>query len=139
MIKGIIKYWKEPLIVKMGHIILFLFFSYLIWGAGYMVIAPYVSKDTVTFTVIDKENVVNNNSSKYLIYTKDSKDKLEVFQNTDNWFAFKVNSSDIYGQIDIGKTYEATVYGKRIRMNSFYRNILNISEVKDTDVSEQDK
>lgn len=131
MIKNIINYWKDlDIIGKIGHIIIFLFFSYLSLMICYMVFGPYISKDTVTFTIIDKENVVNNNSSKYLIYTKDAEDKFEVFQNTDNLFAFKINSSDIYGQIDVGKTYEATVYGKRIRIISLYRNILNISEVK---------
>ena len=81
------------------------------------------NKETITITV--KEKVVKNghNSSKYLIFTDD-----EVFENDDNWLRLKFNSSDLQSRFEVGKSYEVVVVGKRIRLFSMYRNILEVKE-----------
>ena len=52
-----------------------------------------VPKENISITVEDKERISNrsSDSSKYLIFTKN-----EVFENTDELFYLKFNSSDIY-------------------------------------------
>lgn len=92
--------------------------------AGMILVSPilaYVTNDTVTFTVKEKENIVRNDSSKYLIYT-DS----EVFENTDSLWYWKWNSSDVYRDLEVGKQYEAEVYGFRVPFLSWYRNIVDV-------------
>lgn len=87
---------------------------------------PYWTEDSVTFTVTDKERVVKSSgesiSSKYLVFTE-----TEVFQNTDCFFRFKFNSSDVQGALIPGKSYAAKVYGWRVPFFSWYRNILSVS------------
>jgi hypothetical protein len=83
------------------------------------------TKDTVTFTVEDKERITESTgeggtSSKYLIFT----DK-ETFENTDTMLHGKFNSSDVYGRLKEGKTYTCEVYGIRSGLFSMYRNIVS--------------
>lgn len=56
----------------------------------------------------------------YLIFSDN-----EVFKNTDDWFFFKFDSADLYGNIDIDKTYKVRVTGLRIPILSYYRNIIS--------------
>lgn len=77
-----------------------------------------------TFTVTGKENVKSGNSGKYLVYT--DKTTLEV---SDTWIFWRFDSSDVYGRIQIGKTYTATLQGYRVPFLSWYQNILDPSEV----------
>ena len=65
--------------------------------------------------------------STYMIYTDAG-----VLRNDDAlWFA-KFNSSDIYGNLDIGKRYRLKIYGWRIPFLSMYPNIVRIREVQTT-------
>ena len=61
-------------------------------------------------------------ASKYLIFTKEG----EVFEDTDNLFLGKFNSSDIYGQIREGHTYRVRTSGYRMPALSYYRNIVSV-------------
>lgn len=83
-----------------------------------------------TVTVTDKDRVVINTedgtSSKYLIYTEDSTGQVRVFENTDNLFRFKWNSSDIQASLKIGETYTVEVVGYRVPFLSWYENIIAI-------------
>lgn len=81
----------------------------------------YDTKDIVTITVSDKERISTEESSKYLIFTES-----EVFENTDDLFKLKFNSSDFYAKLKIGETYTVEVYGWRVPMMSMYRNIIRI-------------
>lgn len=83
----------------------------------------YMTQEDVTFTVEKTERVLYGESSRYLIFTKD-----ETFENTDSIVFFKFDSSDIYGRIDEGKSYRATVSGVRLPLFSWYRNIIEIQE-----------
>lgn len=77
--------------------------------------------ETVEIVVIEKERVISNDTSKYLIFTED-----EVFENTDTILFLKFNSSDIYRKLEVGKSYSVTVVGYRIPVISLYRNIISI-------------
>lgn len=94
-----------------------------VFGANALYV--YGTGDQVTFTVTDKERIVESagetTTSKYLVFT-DS----ETFENTDSLLRLKFNSSDVQGQLQEGKTYEAEVYGWRIPFLSSYRNIVNV-------------
>lgn len=88
----------------------------------------YTTDEQIVFTVEDKERIVNNTSegtsSKYLIFTDKG-----VFENTDTLFYWKWDSSDLYGQIQEGKTYNAKVYGLRVGFFSLYKNIVDVKQV----------
>lgn len=93
-------------------------------------IAYFGTKEQVTFTVTDKDRIVETStdsdgnstvSSKYLIFTD-----IETFENTDELFLGKFNSSDLQGQLRIDSTYTGTVVGWRIPFLSRYRNIIEI-------------
>ncbi len=74
----------------------------------------------VDFTVKDKERVNYGQNSKYLIFTEN-----ETFENTDELIRGKFNSSDLYGFLDVGKTYKCEVMWWRIPILSMYRNLIS--------------
>jgi hypothetical protein len=89
---------------------------------------PYWTKSRIIATVEKTERVNSssgeNSKSYYLVFTDQ-----ETLKNTDTLFYLKFNSSDLYGQIKDGETYEFTVYGFRIPFFSMYRNIVDFEEV----------
>lgn len=91
--------------------------------------APYYfkanTKEWVTDTVVKTERVQDGSSSKYLVYGEN-----EVYENTDDVFFGKTNSSDVYRDIREGETYRFEVIGWRIQFWSMYRNILRVQEVE---------
>jgi len=82
---------------------------------------PRAYRGSVTVLIKDKERInyedAGETKSKYLVYSDD-----EVFENMDDWFYLKFNSSDIYGQLNMGDTYKIWVSGWRINIFSSYRN-----------------
>jgi hypothetical protein len=86
-------------------------------------VVPFITQDTVTFTVTDKERVNKGDSSVYLIFTE-----TEVYKNSDCWVLGKFRSSEVYGNIEINQTYTARVYGFRIPIFSMYKNIVEVSK-----------
>lgn len=83
----------------------------------------YNTDEFVTFTVEEKERITSrdNTDSKYLIFTDKG-----VYQNTDTIWYFKFNSSDVYGELKAGETYDAHVYGFRVPFFSWYKNIISV-------------
>lgn len=77
------------------------------------------TKDEAEFTVRSKERVTTGQKSEYLVFTDRG-----VFQNTDSMFNGKYNSSDLYNDMEQGKSYKCDVYGKRIPLLSMYQNLL---------------
>jgi hypothetical protein len=77
-----------------------------------------------TFTVKEKSAVTNGNSHTYLIFT----DKT-TYEIDDTLWKWRWNSSDVYGKMEVGKTYEADLQGVRWPFFSMYQNILNPVEV----------
>jgi hypothetical protein len=78
----------------------------------------YGTADKASCTIVDKERVVTNETSRYLIFCE-----TEVFENTDSLLRLKFRSSDFYGALKIGEMYELSVYGWRVPFLSMYRNI----------------
>jgi hypothetical protein len=62
--------------------------------------------------------------STYLIYTDHG-----VFRNDDAFWFMKFNSSDFYGNLDVGKFYQLKVYGWRIPILTMYPNIVRMKLV----------
>lgn len=94
----------------------------LLVGVGCFVgsIANYrASESPVTVKVESKERVNADKSSKYLVFTPN-----ETFENTDSWAYWKFSSSDLYGALKEGKTYECKVAGWRVQFFSAYRNLI---------------
>lgn len=89
---------------------------------------PRAYRGKVTVKVVDKERITMQKDgktiNKYLIYTE-----YEVFENVDEAFYFKFNSSDIYGRIQKDEKYEFYVSGWRIHIFSMYRNIISADRI----------
>ena len=87
-------------------------------------ILPVCFHNTYTATVTDKGVKRYDGSDKYLIYTD-----IGTFENTDQWLCGKFNSSDIYGRIEVGATYEFDTIGIRAPFFSWYENIIAVRGV----------
>lgn len=115
-------------------IILFIFIIALIPS---LVCCTSYNDHTYTITVTDKERVSYTTGSgenlsvenKYLIYSTTSDGETKVFENTDNLFRWKFDSSDVYAELEVGKIYEVTVVGYRFGFANWYENIIDFKEV----------
>jgi hypothetical protein len=79
----------------------------------------------VTVTVTDKVVKNDSKSSTYLIFTDKG-----VYQDSDSMVNGKWNSSDLYNELKVGKTYTLHVRGIRNHVLSWYPNILTVKPVK---------
>lgn len=88
----------------------------------------YGTKAEATFTVKEKERICESSTQgsncRYLVYTDNG-----VYENTDSLWYWKWDSSDVYGSLDEGKTYKATVYGFRFPFMSWYKNIVEVTPI----------
>lgn len=107
-------------------IILFIFIIALVAS---LVCCTSYNDHTYTITVTDKERVTYSGSGKYLIYSTTSDGETKVFENTDDLFRGKFDSSDVYAELEVGKTYEVTVVGYRFGFANWYENIIDFKEV----------
>lgn len=106
--------------MKLGSVLL-LFIFILVPIFGVKIYKSTCTKDDITITVIEKQRISSEKSSKYLIFTEN-----EVFENTDVLLLGKFNSSDLYGKFKAGDTYQVQVIGWRVPFMSWYRNIVRI-------------
>ena len=81
-------------------------------------------------TITDKERVVTDGSSYYLIFAEDANGESLVFENTDNWLRGKFDSSNTQGELREGCTYKITAVGIRVPLFSWYPNIIDVQEVE---------
>ena len=89
------------------------------------------NKREVIGTVTEKTVKKIDTQDKYLIFVKiEGEDEIQVFEITDNWVEGKLNSSTIYGNIKVGKTYTFTIKGSRNEMLSWYPNISKVEQQK---------
>lgn len=102
---------------------LFIVLALVMWAYGlYM--------DTQHSTVYDKitkaERVTSKDgkSAQYVVWGNN-----ETYTITDTIINKRWNSSDLYGKIQVGKTYKMDVVGYRFDVTSHYRNILTAEEV----------
>lgn len=86
---------------------------------------PYWTHETTE--VVVKSSVVKPDAAeaKYLIFTDGG-----VYENTDTWYYFKFNSSDVQNTLQTGGTYKISHYGFRIPFLSKYKNITKAERVK---------
>lgn len=92
-------------------------------------IAANCNEQTYVTTVTDKDVKNYNNSSKYLVFTKTDEGETRVFSVEDSLLRFRWNSSDVYGKIEVGKTYQFTTVGFRFEIFSMYENIIDVQEI----------
>lgn len=95
----------------------------------------FTNDHAYTVTITDKERVTTQvaegqTDSKYLIYGEDENGKTYVFEDTDTLFRWKFNSSDVFGALKEGETYELTVIGFRVHIFNWYENIIDFKAVK---------
>lgn len=86
-------------------------------------IVSLITARDIVIEVTNKERISNSGGGKYLVWTEG-----EVFENTDSNVFLKWDSSDLYGDLEIGGRYEVKVCGFRFRPFSWYRNIIRINE-----------
>lgn len=101
------------------------FWGLLILAAVSIPIIRQTTHHTETLTVERTERVAEANSSRYLIWTDKG-----VYENTDELLQWKFNSSDLYGQLKAGKSYECDMVGWRVPFLSWYPNLISCDEVK---------
>ena len=82
----------------------------------------------IAIEVTDK--AVKNN--KYMVYgrTVDPEHLPKSYEITDSAIKGRVDSSDMYAEIEVGKTYEYIVGGNRIPFMSWYPDIYSATEIK---------
>ena len=80
-------------------------------------------------TVTDKER---HEDGYYLIFCKDMEGNTKVFKDDDTFIRGKYNSSDMYQEIEINKTYLFHLNGYRNQLFSWYENILRFEEYEST-------
>lgn len=97
-------------------------------------IATNYNEQTYVATVTDKDVKNYNNSSKYLVFTKTEDGETRVFSVEDSLLRFRWNSSDVYGEIEVGKTYRFTTVGFRFEILSMYENIIDFEEISSDSV-----
>jgi len=98
--------------MRVWHLLLIMLLSPSLWLAAY-----FSTQTTVTVTVTEKERV----DGTYLVFTD-----LETLKNEDDLLFFKFNSSDLYGSLKEGQTYDFRVAGWRVPLLSWYRNVVAI-------------
>jgi hypothetical protein len=74
----------------------------------------------VKFTVTGKESKYDDKKSRYLVFNTNT-----TYEITDSWVKWRFDSSDVYGRLEVGKTYVADLQGFRIPFFSMYPNIIN--------------
>lgn len=84
----------------------------------------YTNNEVIEITIKDKYVKNGSKSGEYLIVDSNN----NTYQVTDLLFKGKFNSTDIYNQLEIGKTYRVEISGKRIHIFSMYQNINKVIE-----------
>lgn len=90
-----------------------------------------VGEGRATITVTEKITKRDGDSDKYLIYVKPVAGQDKVYQNTDSIMYLKFDSSDMYAELEVGKTYDCKTWGWRVPFFSSYKNLINCTEVDD--------
>lgn len=92
-------------------------------------IAGNSNEQTYVATVTDKDIKNYDKTSKYLIFTKTDDGETRVFSVEDSILRWRFNSSDVYAEIEVGKTYRFTTVGFRFEPFSWYENIIDYQEI----------
>lgn len=88
----------------------------------------YGTKFSDHVVIEDKERITETDGeSRYIIFTNKG-----VFENTDSFWYFKFDSSDVYSKLRRGNSYTIKAYGWRIPFMSSYPNIVEVTEQGNT-------
>jgi len=103
-------------------------------GVGALWNLPHFFRDTYVAKVTDKTTRKKGDDDFYLVFTKlVPSGEVRVFQNSDSLIEWKRKSSDIQGDLEVGKTYSLDTYGWRFSLPkplpSGYENISGYEEV----------
>ena len=106
-------------------IILIIFIMIILYIINYNGIEAWIRRDLEPITITEK-NInydIKKNEFKYLIYGRYENEDTVVLKIADNALALRFNSSDLYAQLEVGKSYIFTVGGFRIPILNEYPNI----------------
>ena len=84
----------------------------------------YLNNQEIEITVSDKYIKRSGETDIYLVVDENK----NTYKITDLFFKFKFNSTDIYNELEIGKTYKVKISGFRIKVLSEYPNINKVEE-----------
>ena len=115
---------QDP-IFKFVLLLVFLVASLVV--ADVVVTLTTVTDVEATVTKCERVTVGSGDTlrSYYLVFTEE-----ETFKNEDCTLHWKFNSSDIHGRLEEGKRYQFKVYGWRVQFLSWYRNVLDATELE---------
>ena len=87
----------------------------------------YLNNKEITITVNDKYIKRSGEQDIYLVVDENK----NTYKITDLFLKFKFNSTDLYNELEVGKTYKVKISGFRVKILSEYPNINKIEECKD--------
>ncbi len=99
----------------------------LLYATGLYFI-QYSNEETIEITVKDKYIKRKSNDDIYMVVSEND----DTYKIIDMIFIGKFNSTDLYNQLEVGKTYKITVTGIRNNFLSEYKNINKIEEMEET-------
>jgi len=114
-----IRMGREEKICIGGIIICLVFFA--IYSTAY-----YNSSLTKTIQIKEKWVKYHGTDAKYLFSDTEG----NVYSGEDSLLLWQFDASDRYAAIEEGETYRITTYGWRIRILSWYPNIVKIEKIK---------
>ena len=118
-------FYRENKMFRVAVILIAIIFLFII---SFDIICNFNDTE-YTITVTGKERIVEDSSSKYLVFSEDIHGNVFVFENTDCLLRWKWDSSNIQGQLKEGNTYKIVVVGFRVPFLSMYQNIIKIEEI----------
>ena len=100
----------------------------IVLGVGGEFVLAHLNNHVVTIRVTSKDDQAVNTSSsgqpssghQYLIFTNQG-----VFKDTDSFWLWKWDSSDLYGQLLPGHAYRCQVHGVRDKFTSGYPDLIS--------------
>lgn len=114
------------IVVAVGIMIIILALIIGVFWWNYKV--TYGSVQTIEITVKDKYiKKSGSETDKYLVVDTEG----NTYQITDLTFLGKWNSTDLYNELDVGKTYKIETSGIRNGFLSMYPNINKVKEITD--------
>lgn len=108
----------------------------LLIGSCSMSAIAALDHDAYTATVDRVETKRDGDSDRYLVFTTLDSGEVRVFSVEDSIIHWRWDSSDMYGEIKVGSTYEFDTYGWRVPFFSMYENVLEL-EVISTNEQEE--
>lgn len=96
---------------------------------GFMFFEPFLTETVETIVVVNKE-VWKGEKERYFIFAED-----EVFLNVNNYYHNKSNADVLFPLFQAGKTYRVKIVGYYLPLIPRFRNIINILDQRETNVT----